>query len=357
MAHDIIPTQCSRRGFLSKSIAAGAGLGLAPMLTSADVTADIADVPTIAASRSNVALTHGNNRRDNIRKALELIGDEIRRDIGNRQVVIKPNCVTSRAQHQLAVTHTDALRGIMDFLQPFYKKRVMIAENSATKAADAYVNFGYPQLTDEYNVTLHDLDEFDTRNVHILDKHLRPHPIKVSALVMNPTVYVMSVALMKVHNLVVATLAVKNIAMGAPVSGNREKVKMHQAVLGKEFRNRPRDPLFNKGINYNMFRMMHYVKPSLAIIDAFEGMERSGPIGGDMVPMHAAVASTDCIAADRVGVELMGLNFDEIGYLTYCAQAHMGHGDMAKIDILGERIAAVKRPFKPHEIHAQQIVW
>jgi uncharacterized protein (DUF362 family) len=357
MARDIHKAHLSRRGFLTKSIAASAGVGLSQVISGAEAAADIARVPTIATPRSNVALTQGGHRRENIRQALELIGDEIRRDIGNRQVVIKPNCVTNRAQHQLAVTHTDALRGIMDFLQPFYKQRVMIAENSAANTGEAYVNFGYPALTDEYNVTLHDLDEFDTKDTYILDKHLRPHPIKVSTLVMDPNVYVMSVAVMKVHNNVVATLSVKNMALGAPVGGYKEKVKMHQAELDKEHRQRPRDPLFNKGLNYNMFRMMHYVMPSLAVIDAYEAMERKGPVGGDAVPFHAAVASTDCIAADRVGVEMMGLNFDEIGYLTYCAQAGMGHGELEKIDVLGERIAALKRPFKPHERHSEQIVW
>jgi uncharacterized protein (DUF362 family) len=103
--------------------------------------------------------------------------------------------------------------------------------------------------------------------------------------------------------------------------------------------------------------MTHYVRPSLSVIDAYEGMERRGPTGGDPVPLHIAAASTDFVAADRVCVDLMEMEFDKIGYLTYCAGAGMGHGDPARIDVLGERIAACKRSFVRPDNYAEQTVW
>ena len=106
-----------------------------------------------------------------------------------------------------------------------------------------------------------------------------------------------------------------------------------------------------------MFRVAHYARPSLAILDAWEGMERRGPTGGDPVPLHAAVAGTDWIAADRVTSDLMEIPFHDIGNQHFCAEAGMGHGDMENIEVIGERIAAVKRPFVRCENHDELIVW
>ena len=39
-----------------------------------------------------------------------------------------------------------------------------------------------------------------------------------------------------------------------------------------------------------------------AVLDGWEGMEGNGPGDGTMVPSRIAIASTDFVAADRVGV-------------------------------------------------------
>ena len=68
-------------------------------------------------------------------------------------------------------------------------------------------------------------------------------------------------------------------------------------------------------------------------------MEGAGPIAGTAVSQKVAIASTDWLAADRVGVELMGVDFTKIGYLNYCMRAgNRGQGDLAKIEILGPEI-------------------
>jgi uncharacterized protein (DUF362 family) len=69
------------------------------------------------------------------------------------------------------------------------------------------------------------------------------------------------------------------------------------------------------------------------------------------------VVSTDWLAADRVAVELMGLDFAKIGYLNYSAQTGLGIADLSKIEIVGERINEHIRPYKLSDSIEKQLIW
>jgi len=74
---------------------------------------------------AKVALIKGNDRRDIVYQALKKIEDEVIASIGDKKkMLIKPNFViTSR---QLAATHVDAVRGILDFLKPHFKHQIIV---------------------------------------------------------------------------------------------------------------------------------------------------------------------------------------------------------------------------------------
>jgi uncharacterized protein (DUF362 family) len=95
----------------------------------------------------------------------------------------------------------------------------------------------------------------------------------------------------------------------------------------------------------------------VGVIDGFEGMEGNGPSGGTAVPMHVALASPDYIAADRVGLEIMGIPAYAVGYLQYAGELGTGQFDLAKIDIRGEKPESVRRVFKLHDQVQQQLDW
>ena len=62
------------------------------------------------AELSSAALIKGNDRSENIFKALKLIEDQVLSGIKGKQILIKPNFV--QTSNQLAATHVDAIRGI-----------------------------------------------------------------------------------------------------------------------------------------------------------------------------------------------------------------------------------------------------
>jgi uncharacterized protein (DUF362 family) len=112
-----------------------------------------------------------------------------------------------------------------------------------------------------------------------------------------------------------------------------------------------------RGINFNLFKLAEQLRPHLAVIDGFNGMEGDGPCNGTPVEHRICIASADFLAADRIAVEVMGVDFAKVGYLNFCHQAGMGQGDLAKIDIQGEKPDNVKRTYKLHSNTPKQFEW
>jgi uncharacterized protein (DUF362 family) len=343
----------SRRGFLRASFLGGLGAVAATRL--APLRAVVAAPPASGAA-AQVALTTGDSRADLAFRALKPFGQQIARAIGNRRVVIKPNNVG--IDNQLCATHAETIQGILEFLKSIDKtQNVVIAESAAGgPTLDGFSNYGYTKLTGEYPVKLMDLDSEPFDVLQVFDeKDFRPHPVRMSRVLLDPNSYVISAARMKTHDRVVATLSLKNIVVGAPIKdagfrwgGGKAGAKNDKPFIhGSGFR----------GINYNLFALAKQLHPHLAVIDGFQGMEGNGPTGGTPVDHRVCVASLDWLAADRVAVELMGIDYAKVGYLNYCAGAGLGQGDLAKIEVVGARVADHVKPYKLSDNIDQQLIW
>ena len=304
--------------------------------------------------RSVVAVTHGASRRKNIEEALVAIEDQILPVLQTRKrVVIKPNIVSTN--NQLASTHVDALHGILDFLAPRFKGPVTIAESSAGYTTEGFDHFGYTRLSSEHkplDVSLVDLNEEGQYVTHrILDGDLHLVPVRLAARLLDPDAYVFCAAMLKTHNTVVATLSLKNMALGAP---------LHHARTESRRWNDKR--LYHGGVrqtHVDIALTIERLAPCLgtAVLDGWEGMEGNGPGDGTLVPSRLAIASTDFVAADHVGVQAMGLNPEWVGYLGYCAQAGLGQGDLARIELRGAKLAEVTRKYKLHDDLERELRW
>ena len=336
----------SRRGFVQL---AGAGL----LMPSQLLKSELQPVAAPAPARARVALIHGNDRRRNVHQALLSIDDQILPRLRSRKyVVIKPNNVSTT--NQLAATNVDALRGILDYLEPRFRGPVVIAESSAGDTLEAFEHFHYDRLPRErraQQIRLIDLNrEARYQTVEVLDKDLHINPVRLAARVLDPDAFVICSAMLKTHNSVVATLSVKNMVLGSPLHSApgelfwSDKRKFHVGV---------------RQMHYNMLVTAQRLQPNwgLAVIDGFEGMEGAGPANGTSVPSHVAIASTDFVAADRVGLAVMGIDPEWVGYLKYSGQAGVGQYDLAKIDIAGAAISSVQRKYALHPEIQRELEW
>jgi uncharacterized protein (DUF362 family) len=347
----------NRRNFIRKSVLGGVAVSF---INSSNILAfnqKITSGQKQEPFSSSVAITAGDNRADLAFRALQPYSKQIMQSIGNRRVVLKPNNVSTSVP--LSSTHVDTLEGVLEFLKSIKKlDNVIIAESPADgPAMDGYSNYGYMRLVKKYPVKLVDLDMEGFEVLYVFnEKDFRPHPVRFSRVLLNPDSYIVSVARMKTHDRVLATLSLKNIVFGAPIKdvgfalgpNHKQVTKSDKAIAhGGGFR----------GINYNLYNLAPRLHPHLAIIDGFEGMEGNGPTQGTPVDHRVCVASADWLAADRVAVELMGIDFAKVGYLNYCYQTGLGMADLSKIEIVGERISNHIKPYRLSDNIEKQLIW
>ena len=348
-----LQTNANRRMFLKTSLLGGlAAAGAAPW---SRLAAAAEEKP--AKTKTRVAVTAGNDRADNVFRGLKPFQQEITRAIGDRRVVIKPNNVSIAIQ--LSATHAEGLRGILDFLKSIGKlDQAVIAESAADgPTLEGFANYGYTRLAAKYGVKVLDLDREPFDVVHVFDQRdFRPRAVRMSRLLLDPKSFLISAPKMKTHDQVVTTLSLKNVIFGAPIKdagftfGKKRKpgVKSDKPIAhGGGIR----------GLNFNLFALAQRLRPHLAVIDGFDGMEGYGPTRGTPVDHRVCVVSTDWLAADRVAVELMGIDFAKIGYLNYCADAGLGEADLKQIEVVGEPIAKHVKTYKLASNIEQQLIW
>ena len=304
--------------------------------------------------RANVALTHGDDRRKNVYAALMAVDQDLQPKLRTRKyVVIKPNFVNT--VNQLAASHADCMRGILDYLSERFKGPVVIAESSAGNTQQGFDNFKFGALPAEYKrkqVQLIDLNaEAKFERIAVLDQDLHIVPIRLAARLADPEAFVISAAMFKTHNTVIASLSIKNMVLGAP---------LHQAPGETTRWNEKRK--FHVGLrmtHYNMLLTAQRLAPSwgASVIDGYEGMEGNGPNSGTPVPSRVAVASADFVAADRIAAECMGIDPEWLGYVKYCGAMQLGQFDVGKIDLLGPKIAEVVKAYRMHPDIERELLW
>ncbi len=292
------------------------------------------------AGPARVSLIKGNDRREITYQALKKIEDEVLASIGNRKILIKPNFVST--SRELAATHVDAVRAILDFLKPHHKKQIIIGESSPSGAGtfDGFRNFGYLPLEKEYNVKLVDLNTEPWEYRYVFGRGNRPTPIRIISTFYDPDVYIISAAKMKTHDRAVTTLSLKNVLLGAPLCDGRRNDKSLTHMVSTFSR--------QAVLHYNMFHLAREIYPDLGVIDGFVAMEGNGPIGGTPVDARLSLASTDPLALDVLTTRIMGFDPAQIMYMTTMAEAGMGQGDLEKIKVLGTDIDQCRYHFKPN---------
>ena len=343
--------QNSRRSFLKTSMFGGAAAIAAskmPMAMAADT------VPAAAASSgpSRVSLAAGDDRAKIAFDSLTPFKKEIAAAIGTKRVVLKPNNVIVNVP--LCASSADNLEGILEFLHSIGKTNIVIAESPANGTAmEGFANYGYDKLAAKYNVKLVNLDAEKYQIVYCIDqKDMQPHATRVATMMMDPANnYVISAAKLKTHDLVGITLSLKNVVVGAGIKDPGAGLRPTPGAT----RARSDKPLMHGGgvygINFNLFMLSAKLHPDLAVIDGYEGMEGTGPVNGTAISQKVCIASSDWLAADCVGAQLMGVDYNKIGYLNYCAKAgDRGESDLSKIEIVGP---AVKEYAKTYQLPRQ----
>lgn len=327
---------------------------------------------------AKVALTAGKSRKENVKKALGLIREEIE---VRGKVLIKPNL--SSLKNEYANTSLEAVEGVIEFLNDHFEGLEVVVGDSSGSAYLAGLRtgtileyFGYYGLKEKFgNVRVVDLDDwrdFEVMRVRMIGGHEEVRIMK------HDFEYVVSVSLPKTHDFVIATLGIKNI-MG--MVHRHDRIFIH-GLRGRaflqggtkmfpflpEFLRRPLHDLgkhivVNLGgyaesvklTNMNLAGLAKAARLDLVVLDGMDGMEGEGPLLGRPVRLGVAVASADPLKADGLGARLMGLDPKDVGYLFYLQRD--GYGDYSLEGLVGEKVERHCRQFEMHSRYDEQKKW
>ncbi len=299
--------------------------------------------------KSKVALIKGDSRRDNMRRAMELIQEDLAAKICCQEVIVKPNCLQSASP--LCCTHVDALRGVLDFVSHSSPESMTVAEVCHDREPlGSFKQLGYMPLAEEYGASLiNPTEDDDWVEIQLLTKDFKEVTAHMSKRMMDSKCRI-SAAVAKIHDAVIMTASLKNM-MGALAL--QDKVKMHgvtrhsERVLASEIVILPQ----------NLVRLVKAIPPHIGAIDGFIGMEGRGPVSGDEKPLGVAIVSTDFVAADAVCAKTMGFEPMDISYLNYAHEQGLGTALLDEIEIVGSSIEDVMSEFVPHPNYPTQCTW
>jgi len=277
-----------------------------------------------------------------VREALDAVKPDVTAlSLDVKKLLIKPNFVSTEVP--LSATPVEAVIGTLDFFlndcdHDF--SEVIVAESPADRPFQYGVrNFGYDEIKKRYpRVELVDLDSFEEKEITLDDLKGEKVEIPVAAPVIDPAFLKVSPTRPKTHDTVVVTLSVKNLVMGAIKRGY--KWRMHRGYLA---------------INFNIAKVMDWIRPAVGIIDGVEGMEGNGPVGGKRKPWGAVFASASPPALDWVVTRAMGFSPESVGYLYF--MRCLGMIDENDIQVIGEPLSEITTRFLPHESYAEQLSW
>jgi len=293
-----------------------------------------------------VGLARGDKSYETVATALALIRDQVAIP-PDRPVLIKPNMV--EPDRPLCATPVDAVRATLEFLTGLGVPRFIIAEGTALEKGEtmrAFRDYGYFTLQDTFEVEFRNLYDDDKVILDALNAHLEPVTIRLARSLLTSTV--VSVARMKTHRQVIATLSLKNIGIGAIHNPDRHSPPWH-TIDPALFSHLPRP------LNLSLARLGQVLPIHLAVIDGVVGMEGNGPVKGTAIPSGAAVAGTDALAVDLIGAELMGFDPRTIGYLWYLSQQR-GLA-RAQIQVRGVDPAQCVTRFQPATTLPENLSW
>lgn len=274
-------------------------------------------------SQPRVAVVAGTDRRENIRQAQLLLGEPYERLVTSaKRIFLHPNFVSDT--NQLASTHVDAVRAVLDVISLHRADEVRIGDASYHSTKKAWERFGYESLRRSGNVRFIDLNDDETVETFAYDRAFQRRPVPAARTVLDSDCIILVVPA-KMHSYYTVTLSVKTHAVGTMV------------VPRSPFGIHARWPMVHTGYAQAHRTLADWYREHpahAAFIDGREAMEGNGPTSGTKAELNWAVGSLDPVAADAVAAWLMGFEPNEVGYLVFLRESGWTV-DPAAMDIVG----------------------
>lgn len=278
-----------------------------------------------------VAITKHEDISQAIHSALDYL--EVERLVRGRTVAVHPNDTWASEQDRTAVTQPDSLQSTLRYLKRFVPKELIVTGGSGAGETDEIMRLtGMMDVIQQEGATFFDHNRPPFVEVELTYGSDEEVAGPQGSVMVNPRVleYDTLVALnqLKVHATATVTMALKNIAMSYPAA---------------DYYGHPRGTMKQK---HQFFDDMHSFIAvmakrfpiHLAVTVGHPAMIGYGPIGGHTFETGMVIASTDPVAADVVGAQLLGFEAQAVRHLWEAGRLGLGETEIERMEFPGMNV-------------------
>ena len=262
--------------------------------------------------------------RDNIERAIaEALGHlSLESLVRGKLVAVKPNETWASSEDTTGVTQPDTLRAVLQAVKRLGPRELVVTGGAGAAETDEVFRYsGMMDVVQQEGATF-----FDHNRPPFVSVDLEYAPDKdvsgpQQAVMVNPRVLeyetLIVVSQLKLHATATVTMALKNIAMSYPAAdyyGHPRSKQKHEHG-------------FMDDMHSFIASMAKRFPIDLAITVGHPAMIATGPLGGHAVETGIVIASTDPLAADVVGAQLLGFTPQAVRHLWEAQRLGLGEAD------------------------------
>jgi uncharacterized protein (DUF362 family) len=226
-------------------------------------------------------------------------------------VVLKPNIGWDRVPQQAANTNPDVVRRVAELCFEAGAAKVVVTDVSCNDPRRCFQRSGIAASATSAGATVLLPEERKFRDYRMGGELLSVWPIYTPIIEADK---IINLPIVKHHNLCQATMGLKN---WYGILGGRRN-QLHQ------------------NINMGIADLANFIRPTLTILDAYRILISNGPQGGnlnDVRLLKTIAAGTDPVAIDAFGASLLGLQAEQLPYLSIAHQRGLGRIDFAQMNV------------------------
>ncbi|MCC8100819.1 MAG: DUF362 domain-containing protein [Clostridiales bacterium] len=224
------------------------------------------------------------------------------------RIAVKPNLVSASPASYGATTHPEIVSGIIEYLQRYGYRNLVIAEGSwvGEKTPEVVRVCGYDRLAKQYGVEL-----LDAQRDSSFERDCAGMKLNLCSCVKQFD-FLINVPVLKGHCQTRMTCALKNMKGLIP---NKEKRRFHSMGLHKPIAH------LNAGVRQN-FIVVDHICGDLDFED-----------GGNPVVRNCIMAARDPVLVDAYACQLLHYSVGQVPYIGMAEQLGVGSADLAQAQI------------------------
>ena len=269
-----------------------------------------------------------------VREAVKLAGGFDSFDWKNSRVLIKPNTVNPSRSGSGMVTDSRVVEAVAKLVLEKNPRSAIIGEGSSVgydfpgreDSIHCMKIAGVLEVAERLGLAVVDLNQDEQIAVEPVEAYVMK-TFSVARTTLESDI-IISLPVIKTHVRTGITCGLKNMKGVLP---SDEKKRTHQL-----------------GLDRGIVDLNRVVRPHFTVVDGIVGLQGTWENETDRVPLGIVLAGNDVVAVDTVCAKVAHFDPQEILHVQLAAESGLGTADMSRIEIRGESIEAVSKPFLPY---------